>query len=409
MGNLKPIGSEKLEGMEKIARIMEIANYGKSSSEINESNKTEYNRVLSDGNVYSIVKEKQGYIVKRGINESELDYIEPMKNRKYHSSYSQALKKLNLMAGELNRLNENEEGTELFGEQKKVLKMPKPATPPPAPAPAPEPMPEPMPEPAPAPDMGGDMGDDMAAPDMGDMEMGDDMEAPDMGGEEMDVTADVEVDDEEMPTFKSIQKLTGKLGQKLRKFSEVEEMTSENIKYVINSVLSALDLTKLDENDMEDIMSKFEGEEEGDYDMDIAMSASDEEPATDMGELDLDVDAEVSPEVGEGMGYKHKVMDEIFSESKVDKILSKYFVITEEEKTKLEESKVNKFIREKINKADVSEKVRQLSETIEQELTSEFVLKENPEYKFVGRTNLKNLVFEHMGKQIKVSPRGEII
>jgi len=403
MGNLKPIGSEKLEGIEKIARIMEIANYGKSSSEINESNKTEYNRVLSDGNVYSIVKEKQGYIVKRGINESELDYIEPMKNRKYHSSYSQALKKLNLMAGELNRLNENEEGTELFGEQKKVLKMPKPATPPPAPAPAPEPMPEPMPEPAP------DMGDDMAIPDMGDMEMGDDMETPDMGGEEMDVEADVEVDDEEMPTFKSIQKLTGKLGQKLRKFSDVEEMTSENIKYVINSVLSALDLTKLDENDMEDIMSKFEGEEEGDYDMDIAMSASDEEPATDMGELDLDVDAEVSPEVGEGMGYKNKVMDEIFSESKVDKILSKYFVITEEEKTKLEESKVNKFIREKINKADVSEKVRQLSETIEQELTSEFVLKENPEYKFVGRTNLKNLVFEHMGKQIKVSPRGEII
>lgn len=403
MAKLKPIGSEKLEGMEKISRIMEIANYGKSSSELNESNKTEYNRVLSDGCVYSIVKEKQGYIVKKGINESELDYIEPMKNRKYHSSYSQALKKLNLIAGELNRLNENEEGTELFGEQKKVLKLPKPA-----PAPAPEPMPEPMPEPAPAPDMGGD---DMVAPDMGgdEMGMGDDMEAPDMGGEEMDVETDVEVDDE-VPTFKSIQKLTGKLGQKLRAFSEVEEMTSENIKYVINSVLSAVDLTKLDENDVEDIMSKFEGEEEGmDYDMDIAMSASDEEPATDMGELDLDVDAEISPEVGEGMNYPHKMMDEIFSESKVDKILSKYFVITEEEKTKLEEGKIQKFITEKINKADVLTKVKQLSETIEQELTSEFVLKENPEYKFVGRTNLKNLVFEHMGKQIKVSPRGEIL
>lgn len=405
MAKLKPIGSEKLEGMEKISRIMEIANYGKSSSELNESNKTEYNRVLSDGCVYSIVKEKQGYIVKKGINESELDYIEPMKNRKYHSSYSQALKKLNLIAGELNRLNENEEGTELFGEQKKVLKLPKPA---PAPAPAPEPIPEPMPEPAPAPDMGGD---DMATPDMGgdEMGMGDDMEAPDMGGDEMDVEADVEVD-EEVPTFKSIQKLTGKLGQKLRAFSEVEEMTSENIKYVINSVLSALDLTKLDENDVEDILAKFEGEEEGmDYDMDVAMSPSDEEPAADMGELDVDVDAEISPEVGEGMNYPHKMMDEIFSESKVDKILSKYFVITEEEKTKLEEGKIQKFITEKINKADVLTKVKQLSETIEQELTSEFVLKENPEYKFVGRTNLKNLVFEHMGKQIKVSPRGEIL
>ena len=403
MTDLKPIGSERLEGSDKIARIMQIANYGKSSSEINESTNTEYNRVLADGNIYSIVKEKQGYIVKKGINESELDYIEPMKNRKYHSSYSQALKKLNLIAGELNRLNENEEGTELFGEQKKVLKMSKPA---PAPAPAPEPMPEPMPEPAP--DMGGD---DMAAPDMGgeEMGMGDDMETPDMGGEEMDVETDVEVDDE-VPTFKSIQKLTGKLGQKLRAFSDVEEMTSENIKYVINSVLSALDLTKLDENDVEDIMTKFEGEEDGmDYDMDVAMSASDEEPSTDMGELDLDVDAEISPEVGEGMNYQNRVIDDIFSESKVDKILSKYFVITEEEKTKLEENKVQKFISEKINKADVLGKVKQLSETIEQELTSEFVLKENPEYKFVGRTNLKNLVFEHMGKQIKVSPRGEIL
>jgi hypothetical protein len=404
MGNLKPIGSEKLEGLDKIARIMEIANYGKSSSEINESNKTEYNRVLSDGNVYSIVKEKLGYIVKKGINESNLDYIEPMKNRKYHSSYSQALKKLNLIAGELNRLNENEVGTELFGEQKKVLKMPKPPTPPPAP--------EPMPEPLPAPDMGGEeMSIDTETPDMGGEEMSVDTETPDMGGEEMDVETDVEVDDDEMPTFKSIQKLTGKLGQKLRTFSEVEEMTSENIKYVINSILSALDLTKLDETDTEDIMSKFEGgeEESGDYDMDVAIASSDDEPSTDMGELDLDVDAEVSPEVGEGMNYPNRIIDDIFSESKVDKILSKYFVITEEEKTKIEESKVDKFIKQKINKADVLGKIKQLSETIEQELTSEFVLKENPEYKFVGRTNLNNLVFEHMGKQIKVSPRGEII
>jgi hypothetical protein len=216
-----------------------------------------------------------------------------------------------------------------------------------------------------------------------------------------------EMDDDEVPTFKSIQKLTGKLGQKLRKFSDVEEMTSENIKYVINSVLSALDLTQLDENDIEDIMTKFEGDEESDYDMDLAVTSSDDEPTTDMGEFDLDTD--VSPEVGEGMNYQNRVIDDIFSESKVDKILSKYFIITEEEKTKLQENKVQKFINEKINKAGVSKKIKQLSETIEQELTSDFVLKENPKYKFIGKTNLKNLVFEHMGKQIKVSPKGEIL
>ena len=77
-----------------------------------------------------IVKEKLGYIIKKTISESETDYIEPMKNRKYYNSYSQAFKKINLMAKEFNALYENEEGTSLFGEQKKyVLKTPKPAAP----------------------------------------------------------------------------------------------------------------------------------------------------------------------------------------------------------------------------------------------------------------------------------------
>jgi hypothetical protein len=53
--------------------------------------------------------------------------------------------------------------------------------------------------------------------------------------------------------------------------------------------------------------------------------------------------------------------------------------------------------------------VRQLSETVEQELASEFILKENRNFKFVGKTNKKNLVFEHNGEQIKVSPKGEIL
>jgi hypothetical protein len=65
--------------------------------------------------------------IKKTISESETDYIEPMRNRKYYSSYSQAFKRLNLVAGELNRLNENEEGVSLYGEQKKfTLKTPRP-------------------------------------------------------------------------------------------------------------------------------------------------------------------------------------------------------------------------------------------------------------------------------------------
>ena len=127
MADLKPIGSEKLQGMEKIARIMEIARYGEApKDEINVNETTTYTRTLADGYVYGIVNEKNGYILKRGLNESSLDYVEPMANRKYMKSYSQALKKLNLLAGELNRVNENTQGTELFGEEKKfVLKTPK--------------------------------------------------------------------------------------------------------------------------------------------------------------------------------------------------------------------------------------------------------------------------------------------
>jgi len=410
MADLKPIGSEKLQGAEKIARIMEIARYGEvPKQEINVNETTDYTRVLADGNVYGIVKERNGYIVKKGIDESTLDYIDPMKNRKYHSSYSQALKKLNLIAGELNRLNENEQGTELFGEQKKfVLKTPTSSAPAPAPvAPAPE-MPAPAPEmPAPAPEMPSPMGDDeMSEPPSDDM-MPDDMDMDDpmadpMGGEGEG--------DEGPVTLKQVQKLTGKLGQKLRAYASEQEMTSEDVKYVLNSILSAVDLNLLDETDKEDILSRFESEEGGEegssYD-EIGMEPT--EP--DTSDLDMGGEITAEPEVGES-DYKSKInaiMDGMFTESKVDKILSKYFVETPEEKKMNESKKIQTYIKKKINKVSVMEEVKNLSETIEQELTSEFILRENQNAKFIGKTNLKNLIFENEGKQIKVSPKGEII
>jgi hypothetical protein len=411
MADLKPIGSEKLQGAEKIARIMEIARYGEApKQEINVNETTDYTRVLADGSVYGIVKERNGYIVKKGIDESTLDYIDPMKNRKYHSSYSQALKKLNLIAGELNRLNENEQGTELFGEQKKfVLKTPTSSAPAPAPvAPAPE-MPAPSPEPAPAP-MGDESmpeppSDDMMPDDMGmDEPPSDDMMPDDMGGESGE-------GDEGPVTLKQVQKLTGKLGQKLRAYASEQEMTSEDVKYVLNSILSAVDLNLLDETDKEDILSRFESEEGGeegsDYD-EIGMEPT--EP--DTSDLDMGDEISTQPEVGESDGYKSKInaiMDGMFTESKVDKILSKYFVETTEEKKMNESKKVQTYIKKKINKVNVMEEVKNLSETIEQELTSEFILRENENAKFVGKTNLKNLIFENEGKQIKVSPKGEIL
>jgi hypothetical protein len=490
MADLKPIGSEKLQGDEKIKRILEIARYQENiPSRINETSRAEFAKQLADGTNYEIVKEKQGYIIKKTVNES-LEYIEPMKNRKYYGSYSQALKRLNLMAGEVNRLTENEEEVSMYNisEQKKfTLKTPKA----PAPAPAPEPVAE-LPPPAPAPEEGSmdapldDMGLDSAE---GGDEMDMDMELDTPEGD-MDMEMDSETSEPEEVTFRVVQKLTGKLGQKIRLMNDSVGMTSEDIKYVINSILSALDLTKLDEEDKEDVMNKFEdveadyemddmGSEGDDYDMDA--DAGDEEM-----DLDMDTDVEMDGEMGEGMygsfkddewydendrpytgdfdfdydeeefdelepmmkklgdsrwfqkgpegermfnTYKEKhgpmkvrtkrmssemseedkvnshvskIMDEIFSESKVDKVLTSYFNISESEK-KEKKQKINEGKKVEINS------IKKLSETIEQELAAEFIIRENSNYKFVGKTNKSNLVFEHNGEQIRVTPKGEVL
>jgi hypothetical protein len=120
MADLQPLGSEKLQGMDKIKRILEISRFKENSpNPVNETSRNEYNLTLADGNEYKIVKEKSGYIIKKTISEGTTDYIEPMKNRKYYPSYSQALKRLNLMAKETNTIHENKEGISLFSEQKK--------------------------------------------------------------------------------------------------------------------------------------------------------------------------------------------------------------------------------------------------------------------------------------------------
>ena len=385
MGDLKPIGSEKLQGQDKLRRIMEIARFNETiPTTINETSKTEFNRTLSDGNNYEIVKERQGYIIKKTISESETDYIEPMKNRKYYSSYSQALKRLNLVAGELNRVNENEEGTSMFGEQKKfTLKTPKPA---PMEAAAPPMAPPMAPPPVPAPEL--------PASPVGGEEMGLEMGAEEMGPEgdmEMDADVDMEMDggDDEQVTFKTIQKLTGKLTQKIRTLDSQEGMTSEDIKYVINMVLSSLDLSKLSPEDMEDVMSKFE-----DVDAESEMGDEDMGMEPDM-DMDMDVDMEADVEIpAEPMENAGPIFDAIFKESKVDKVLSKYFEITENEK-KIDNIILEERQKEKGTKSKMmSEKVGRLSTSLEQELAGKKFLEENTEYVFVGRTNKNNLVFE---------------
>ena len=424
MADLKPIGSEKLQGQDKLARIMEIARYKEvSPSNINETAKDEFSRVLADGNEYHIVKEKVGYIIKKSVNES-LDYTEPMKNRKYYSSYSQALKRLNLLAKEMNAIHENEEEVSLFGEQKKfVLKTPTPPAPEPSAEPAAElPPPAPTAEPDAAPEGGDDMNLDM--PDLG---------AEDSVDEPMSDIDAAEPDDEEEVTMKTIQKLTGKLGQKIRVINDSVGMTSDDVKYVINSVLSALNLSLLDENDKQDIMDRLEeapesseepmmGDEEpmgdeGDSMPDLADLGIDdtEAPAEPTGEM-AELEEEGGPENGYKPGSNHpfttkvsKIMDSVFAESKVDKVLKSYFTVTESEKKFKKNVEVEKHIDKKNHVKRTISSIKKLSETVEQELASEFIIKENSDYKLLGKTNKNNLIFENEGIQIKVTPKGEIL
>jgi hypothetical protein len=410
-----------------------------------------------------------------------------MKNRKYYSSYSQALKRLNLVAGELNRVNENEEEVSLYGEQKKfTLKTPKPAAEP-MPAPAaevpsvPPPVPAPALPPSPSPEM------DMGMEDMGmepeaevDVDATMDVEAPEMG------------DGEQVVTFKTIQKLTGKLTQKIRTLDTDQGMTSEDIKYVINMVLSSLDLKALSEEDREDILSKFDEEEDLGGDDMGGLDMTDDSEVEDI-QADMDVPVE-GYEMEEGMYgsfgnpsrkdfrgdkyydenerqvrdselygiagddfdteefetfqqlydkygdkqpffrksgggermfdlYKEKtgkpfkiktrksemeeegygngaIIDSIFGESTVDKVISKYFEISKKE---ILESK------EKRSPKKQMQEVIRLSETVEQELSAKKFLENNSNAKIVGVTNKKNLVFENKGKQIKISPEGLLV
>jgi len=463
MADIRPLGSERLDGVDKIKRIMEIAKYKDAVSQpINENSTTEYNITFADGNQYGIVKERQGYIIKQFVAEGQSDYIEPMKNRKYFSGYSQALKKLNLMIKENNSLVGNDEELSLFGEQKKfVLKTPKPAIDAPVEQAPPAPVAPPLPEPElPAPDATSAEGEVDPELDM-DLEMGDD---------QMDTEMDIQSEpaDQEQVTFKTIQKLTGKLTQKVRQFASENDMSSEDIKYVINMVLSSVDLNSLSFEDKDEILGKFESDEEGDMadmggddmggedltddtevediqaDMDIENDADMVDAGAGFGKVEADEQwqAAIAPALERmAVGYvadkamdkvsdmftsvsnnegeieeeeevtpaEKSILDHLFSESKVDKVLSKYFEVGATEKKLNEQKRMNKKLQTKHNVLKMMESVKKLSETFEQELASEKFLEENIGFQLVGKTNKKNLVFEHGTKQTKISPEGLLV
>jgi hypothetical protein len=407
MGNLKPIGSEKLEGIDKINRMIQIANYNLHVPQsINETKSNEFKKLLADGNTYHIVKEKNGYVIKRGLNESNSVYIEPMKNRKYYSSYSQALKRLNIVANEVNKYEGYNKNVSLFLEDDREVEYyltteqdAAPEANPQVPAPAPAGGGEEMTTPPPPAG-----GEEMTTPPPS--EGGEEMPEPEMGTEEP------EGDEEEEVSFKSIQKATGKLAQKIRTFlsDEENEMSSKDIKYVINSVLSALNLDNLEEDDLDEIMSRFEGGEDmegGEEGMgEPEMEGGEEEmttpPAPEGGEEEMTTPptppaggemAEMYPRHGRREKRDHYVnkMEEMiegmFNESHVDKVLGKYFGETKKT-TKVSNG---------------------LYESYAQEKTTKRFMKEYPQAVFLGKTEKNNLVFNLSEAKFKITPKGNIL
>ena len=403
MGDIKPIGSEKLQGMDKINRILEISRYKETTprnENINEGKSSEYIIKLSDGFYYGIVRETKGYILKHGVVTDELSYMNDISERRYYPSYSQAMKRLNIVASEVNRNTGNVHSTPLIGEQsepkkKFILKTPKPKggdIAPPAPdlgTPPPPPAPDLGAPPPPAGDMGMPPMGDEGMPPAGDMGM------PPMGDEGDEMGGPV--------GLKTIQKLTGRLSQKIRSFDKEKGLDSQDIKYVVNSIISAIDLSKLDEDDKEDILDKFESfddygmGEEGDLDIG--------------GEDDFGMGDEGMPPMGdEGMPpMGEEIPSPTFTESRVERVLASYFNISNTEKPLLEEKRKRNFLNEKIKKIKSYKEIETLSESVEQERSSKKLMSENKDVKFIGKTNKENLIFSVNGKQVKVTPRGRVL
>ena len=151
----------------------------------------------------------------------------------------------------------------------------------------------------------------------------DEVEVDEFGGEEeggeefgAEEEIDVEGDEEEGDEYtKKIQKLTGKVGQMLR---DKDEPDSELDKYVINSIVSAIDWEEIDDEDVEDIIAKIEGEDEEDGEGD--------EFGGEEVEVDLDAEEEIeepAEELAESRTFTKKSLMESFLKKNANLALKK--------------------------------------------------------------------------------------
>ena len=311
------INPKTLKGQDKLNRVLDLMGKMNTLNESKSYSELELVKKGPNGIVYGVIRENHDYFIKTSNKTSgkflaeDFSYVGGLQNKydERYNSYAEAIKHLNMKFDMLNESygidsntnifesdgvafgggagfgfvmeedddeEKNEEKKEIISdadadleEQKKVLKVDTPK--------AEVPVEDEVED-----EVDVDMGGDIADVDFGEEEMSDE----DMGDEDMGDDGDEDGD------TKKIQKYTGKIGQMLR---DMDEADSDLEKYVINSIISAMHLDEMDEEDKEDIIAKLEGddEEEGD---DLDMEGGDEE-------VDMDLDAEEetteeSPEEG---------------------------------------------------------------------------------------------------------------
>jgi hypothetical protein len=306
----KIVNPKTLKGQDKVNRMLDLMGKMTTLSESKSFSELELIKKGPNGIVYGIVRENHDYFIKTSNKpygkflSEDFQYIGGLQNKgteKYHS-YAEALKHLNIKFDMLNESYGVEDNTNIFEsdgnavaggtgygfviekeeeiilddeiiEQKKVLKVDAPKSETPE---------------APVED---DVADDEF--DVADDEPTDDTETDafadetDTDTEDTDTTGDEgteDLGDDEIT--KKIQKLTGKIGQMLRDSEDVDPKLE---KYVINSIISALHLDEMDESDKEDIISKFEGEDDEDS---LGGTEDDEFGTEEGGEEDIEAPEE---------------------------------------------------------------------------------------------------------------------
>ena len=314
----KIVNPKTLKGQDKVNRMLDLMGKMATLNESKSFSELELIKKGPNGIVYGIVRENHDYFIKTSNKpygkflSEDFQYVGGLQNKgteKYHS-YAEALKHLNIKFDMLNESYGIEYNTNIFEsdgnavagstgygfviekeeeiildddikEQKKVLKVDAPASATPA-APVEDEVSDDefgFSDTSNETDTEEDSFEDESETDVEDTESTGEEGTEDLGDDEI---------------TKKIQKMTGKIGQMLRDSEEVDPKLE---KYVINSIISALHLDEMDESDKEDIISKFEGEDEEDsFGSDSDLDTLDSEEDTE--ETETPEESPEAPEEG---------------------------------------------------------------------------------------------------------------